>query len=77
MTWRYSYWLAIEASRNATLWNLALMAIALVMAWEMLYLLPPSKTKTVIILRQLYLVGGLLLFFGGLIISYFVTGGQP
>lgn len=74
MTEKYYYWLARQAERDAMLWELALVACALVLAWELLHLAPPRAAA---VLRPLYLTGGILLFAAGLIIPYISTGGQP
>lgn len=74
MTEKYYYWLARQAERDTMLWQLALIAFALVMAWELLQLIPPRAAA---VLRPLYLAGGMLLFAAGLIIPYISTGGQP
>jgi hypothetical protein len=74
VTEKYYYWLARQAERDAMLWKLALIALALVLAWELLQLAPP---RIAVMLRPLYLVGGVLLFAAGLIIPYISTGGKP
>lgn len=74
MTEKYYYWLTKQAERDAMLLQLALIAIALVAAWELLRLAPPGWAAR---LRPIYMVGGAILFLAGLIIPYISTGGQP
>lgn len=74
MTEKYFYWLSQQAARDDTLWTLALLALSLVAAWELLRFAPPRLAAG---LRPLYLAGGAVLFLAGLLIPYLATGGKP
>jgi hypothetical protein len=74
MTWRYYHWLAQQARADLALLKLGLIAFSLVAAWSLLPLLPPAAQR---VLRPLYLVGGLLLYAGGIALTYFNLGGKP
>jgi len=73
MTDKYFYWLSSQAARDATLWKLALLALGLVAAWELLRYVPPGVARW---LRPLYLAGGLALYLGGIALVYLKTGGH-
>jgi hypothetical protein len=74
MTWRYDYWISQLQLRDAEMMQLGVIALALFAAWEGLRWTPPALAR---LLRPLYLCGGLALFFGTILISYFATGGKP
>jgi hypothetical protein len=72
MTPKFYAWLAHLANRDATLAKLALFAIGLVVAWELLRFMPPTWAAR---LRPLYMIGALVIFFGTAALIYF--GAQP
>jgi hypothetical protein len=72
MTPKFYAWLAHLANRDATLAKLALFAVGLVVAWELLRFMPP---RWHVHLRALYMVGFLLIMFGTAALIYF--GAQP
>lgn len=74
MTEKYTYYVFQQAQRDQTLWTLALLALCLVAAWELLAFAPPHLARW---LRPLYLAGGAVLYLAGLIIPYIATGGKP
>jgi len=72
MTPRWFAWLEWVEGRDATLFKLALFAIGIVIAWELLRFLPPMLSAR---LRPLYMLGALVILFGTAVLIYF--GGQP
>ena len=72
MTPKFHAWLAHLANRDATLAKLALFAIGLVVAWELLRFVAPTWSAR---LRPLYMIGVLVIFFGTAALIYF--GAQP
>jgi len=72
MTIKYFYWLGQQQARDDTLWRLALIAIGLVAAWDLLRYVSPAWAAR---LRPLYLIGGILLFVAGMLIPFISTGG--
>jgi len=72
MTPRWFAWLEWIESRDATLAKLGLIAIGLVIAWELLRFVPPTWAAR---LRPLYMLGVLVIFFGTAALIYF--GAQP
>jgi len=72
MTPRWFTWLEWIESRDATLAKLGLIAIGLVIAWELLRFVPPTWAAR---LRPLYMLGVLVILFGTAALIYF--GGQP
>lgn len=73
MTDKYARWLAMIAARDHTLALLAIIAIGLVAAWELLRVMPPFFAVR---LRPLYLIGGLAVLWGSAIAVYIITRGQ-
>jgi len=72
MTPKWLAWLEWLARRDATLAKLSLIAIGLVIAWELLRFVPPSLAAR---LRPLYMLGVLVILFGTAALIYF--GGKP
>jgi hypothetical protein len=68
MTERYDAWIAAIALRDQTYADLAMVALMIVLAWELSRYLYPAWLSVWV--RRIYLVAGPLLFAAGLLASY-------
>jgi hypothetical protein len=68
MTERYDAWLAAIALRDQTYAGLALIALLIVVVWELSRYIHPAWLSVWV--RRIYLVAGPLLFVAGLAASY-------
>lgn len=72
MTERYEAWLGALALRDQTYAGLALVAVLIVLAWELSRYIHPAWLAVWV--RRVYLVAGPLLFAVGVLASYLGLG---
>lgn len=68
MTERYDAWIAAIALRDQTYAALALIALLIVLVWELSRYMYPAWLS--VWMRRIYLVAGPLLWCAGLLVSY-------
>jgi len=72
MTEKYTAYLAMLATRDQALMMLGALALLVVLAWELIGSLVPDPWGSR--LRRVYLVGGMLLYLGTLIVVFQLKG---
>ena len=71
MTDKYDLWIAHLARRDELLFRLALVAMGAVLAWELLRFVPPAWAAR---LRPLYMLGGMLILAGTVVVIFIGSG---
>jgi len=71
MTDKYDLWIAHLARRDELLFRLALVAMGAMLAWELLRFVPPTWAAR---LRPLYMLGGMLILAGTVVVIFIGSG---